>query len=749
MWYNTTMKGGCSMTYQTFCKTYHISKLNPQQEKAVKKIDGATLLLAVPGSGKTTVIVTRTGYMLKVKGIPASNILTLTYTRAAATEMKERFIKKFGTSVMDTPHFATINSFCLSVIRTCTREKGVFIPTLLQNNERLVRELAIPLMPEYPSDSSVKQLCQQIGKAKNEMLEGEALNTIENPDVDFTQFFYRYREAMRQQNLMDFDDQLIMAHDLLQTYPDILQRAQQQYRYISLDEAQDTSLIQHKIVEMLVGKTGNIFMVGDEDQSIYGFRGAYPKALLDFKQTYPHADILFMETNYRSDASIVNTANVFIKRNESRNDKNMKPSAKTAGNMKLTKLNDMQQEPQYLFDAIQQHLASPGDSTLAILYRNNDSAIPLTKLLQERHINVRERDATSATFFSHFIINDILMFMRFIQNPYDFELFRNLYYKMGMYLRKSDLEDIYYAAASSKKPILQAIQSISRFRKQAYTARDIFFAFQFKPDTPPVEIIKTIVHGSGGWTGYWNTWLESRFDNGLSKTAANMKINILRLMANWYKTLPDFLNAMDELKNIESDPTSRVTLSTIHSSKGLEFDKVIMIDVIDSILPQTNPKMTAAENEEEARLFYVGATRAKHELEFVVCEKFFNMELDKSEFLAPYEAATGQILEMNAKTKAQVDTKEVKIAAAAQLQRPTNAYLAYKEKQKKDALTPAEYDSLKPGDDILHTSFGRGTIAEINKTAITVDFAKKKVGRKRLLIEFCKNESMLIHLRHP
>lgn len=209
------------MEYREFCQQFNIAKLNSQQEEAVKRVGGATLLLATPGSGKTTVIVARTGYMLYVAGIPAKNILTLTYTKAAALEMQERFIKKFQTAPANTPKFSTINSFCVSVINTCAREKGIFVPRLLTNNEKLVREIAITMSSEYPTDTTIHLLTQKIGKVKNEMMNAQAIEEIDDFEFSFLEFFTRYQDALRDSNLMDFDDQLIMAYDLLQTYPDI------------------------------------------------------------------------------------------------------------------------------------------------------------------------------------------------------------------------------------------------------------------------------------------------------------------------------------------------------------------------------------------------------------------------------------------------------------------------------------------------------------------------------------------------
>ena len=440
------------MDYKEFCAKYHV-RLNDQQSTAVQRVNGATLLLAVPGSGKTTVIVARTGYLLHVVGIDPRNILTITFTKAAAREMKERFCKKFGEVNGHVPHFSTINSFCLSVIKTCAREKGITIPELVPNNEPIIRDIARTMMRDYPSDSTIKSLAQSIGKVKNELMENDQIKQIEEEGIDFYEFYLKYKAHLTDNGLMDFDDQLLMANGLLDTYPDILARAKRQYRYISLDEAQDTSLVQHRIVQKLVGKDGNIFMVGDEDQSIYGSRGAYPEALLSFESDYNNASIIYMETNFRSDQKIVLAANQFIKRNKERHDKNMHPNSKEEGKINFVPLQDMKSQPHMIFDAIRKALAAK-DRTLAILYRNNYSAIPIINLLQKAGLGVRTRDA-AGIFLTNFVVSDILAFFRFAKDQTNLQLFRQLYYKLGLYLKSSVVQSI--ADTMARQPCRSAL----------------------------------------------------------------------------------------------------------------------------------------------------------------------------------------------------------------------------------------------------------------------------------------------------
>lgn len=618
------------MDYHTFCQKFNICGLNEQQEAAVRRVNGATLLLAVPGSGKTTVIVARTGYLMYVAGVKPENILTITYTRAAAKEMKERFIKKFAPERI--PAFSTINSFCLSVINTCAKEKYIHVPKLVPNNESIVRAIAAKMLPEYPSDSQVRSLAQKVCKVKNKLMTFQEIEAIEENSLDFSAFYQAYKLYMSEHDLMDFDDQLLMANDLLDEYPDILQRAHEKFRYVSVDEAQDTSYVQHLIVQKLVGRNGNIFMVGDEDQSIYGFRGAYPAALLDFQSNYNEPCILRMETNYRSDRNIVSAANQFIKLNTRRLDKNMRAQSQKDGAIVVTCIDRMEQQAELLLERIRNQKP---DESLAILYRNNDSAIPLINLLQMNGIQVQTRDATG-TFMTNYVIRDLLDFMLLALNPADTTAFGHLYYKMGLYMKGVTAKRIIEAVEEGEcRNVFSAAMKFAGGKGYAWKIeclpRDFFDLAKKKP----AEAIDYILF----MLDYWSNWLTKKIDAGASEQFISLRISILKMVAEKYSTIPDFLAALKNITEYKGCEDSNVTVTTIHSSKGLEFDKVILIDMVSGIIPGDSDDRDAEDDEEDARAFYVGATRARHELEIITCRKMYQEKLEVSEFVPRLLAA--------------------------------------------------------------------------------------------------------------
>lgn len=618
------------MDYHTFCQKFNICGLNEQQEAAVRRVNGATLLLAVPGSGKTTVIVARTCYLMYVAGVKPENILTITYTRAAAKEMKERFIKKFAPERI--PAFSTINSFCLSVINTCAKEKYIHVPKLVPNNESIVRAIAAKMLPEYPSDSQVRSLAQKVCKVKNKLMTFQEIEAIEENSLDFSAFYQAYKLYMSEHDLMDFDDQLLMANDLLDEYPDILQRAHEKFRYVSVDEAQDTSYVQHLIVQKLVGRNGNIFMVGDEDQSIYGFRGAYPAALLDFQSNYNEPCILRMETNYRSDRNIVSAANQFIKLNTRRLDKNMRAQSPKDGAIVVTCIDRMEQQAELLLERIRNQKP---DESLAILYRNNDSAIPLINLLQMNGIQVQTRDATG-TFMTNYVIRDLLDFMLLALNPADTTAFGHLYYKMGLYMKGVTAKRIIEAVEEGEcRNVFSAAMKFAGGKGYAWKIECLPRDFSDLAKKKPAEAIDYILF----MLDYWSNWLTKKIDAGASEQFISLRISILKMVAEKYSTIPDFLAALKNITEYKGCEDSNVTVTTIHSSKGLEFDKVILIDMVSGIIPGDSDDRDAEDDEEDARAFYVGATRARHELEIITCRKMYQEKLEVSEFVPRLLAA--------------------------------------------------------------------------------------------------------------
>lgn len=615
------------MTFERFEKKYGLS-LNEQQKTAAGTVSGPVLLLAVPGSGKTTVLISRLGYMLYALSIAPEEILTVTYTVAATQDMKKRYIQLFGNEYADRLEFRTINGICAKIIAYYGRKIGksdsVF-ELISDDKERgqILTPIYRQVMKTFENEGEIKDIMTRITYIKNMMLEGSELEvfakkTEKECKYHLLPIYEKYTAQLRQLKKMDYDDQMKYALTILKKDRETLEYFQEKYRYICVDEAQDTSKIQHIIIELLASKYKNIFMVGDEDQSIYGFRAAYPQALLGFDKRYKDARVLLMEENFRSDKKIVNVANRFIVQNVNRHPKNIIANRAEVNRIRLVDMKN--RRDQYVF--IEQ-LARECNTETAILYRYNECIIPVVNILDQQKISYNLKTA-ELTFFTHKTIMDIKNIYEFSLDMRNTELFMQVYYKLQMYLTKEEASALCQISVREKIDILDGIyylKDLSRKKRENINETAALLRM-LKKDNARMGLMR-IMEGIG-----YREYLEER-EMDVSK------IDLLRIMAEKEESLKSLFERLSYLqeemlnhKNPGKD--CKLTLSTIHSSKGLEYDTVYMLDVIDGIFPQKIvPRLTAKDGkgkistygdeeieiyEEERRIFYVGITRAKNNL---------------------------------------------------------------------------------------------------------------------------------------
>ena len=600
------------MTRSEFDRKY-TSQLNPQQLAAVHAVGGAVLLLAVPGSGKTTVLVTRLGYMLCCCGISPDAILTMTYTKAATKEMQKRFVRLFDRDCPQVPEIRTINGVSSKIIDFYARTHGSGNAFTVAENEgelaKIVSDLYRELSGEFATQSVIKELRKGIAYVKNMMLGKEDLGELDTGFDQFPELYVQYNLALRQCRWMDYDDQMIYAKTILENYPDILAHFQDAFPYICVDEAQDTSKIQHAIIQLLARKTGNLFMVGDEDQSIYGFRAAYPDALMQFEQTYPKARVLLMEENYRSTPEILHLANGFIRKNTDRRPKTVRPTRVSGANVHLISAADRTAQYAWLLD-----MAAHCDGQTAILYRNNDSALPLIDLMERQGLPFRCRQMDD-TFFTHRLVADLLDIIAFANDRRNTEAFLRIYYKIGCGITKKAAEYACEACQHSGKTVLEELLTFSPLSQYA---RDSAAGLM---DLLPQLLEETAARGLK------RIWTELRYKDYVEQQQLDgNKFEILTLLAEREADLNTLVARLDYLRMLVSappDPSSEgLILSTVHSSKGLEYETVYLLDVLDGILPAVTELKGPEEErryQEERRLFYVAMTRAKDHLYLFSC----------------------------------------------------------------------------------------------------------------------------------
>lgn len=626
------------MEWKEFETTFSV-KLNQQQKEAVQSTKGPVLLLAVPGSGKTTVLVTRLGYMIYCKNIPPERILTVTYTVAATKDMSERFAVRFGEDMAKRLEFRTINGICARIIQYYGRRIGK-TPFELVKDEKATTGMLIRICQDhgmgYPTESDLKNVRTLITYIKNMMLNEEELQKLEEEsDIRIAGIYREYCRQMREQKLMDYDDQMLYAYNILRKDPGVLAYFQNRYPYICVDEAQDTSKIQHAIIALLAAGTGNLFMVGDEDQSIYGFRAAYPEALLSFEKKHPGAKVLLMEENFRSNAKIVEAADKFIQKNTLRHEKHMRAAREAGADIREISLKSRKAQYVYLMKAAQECTtgmagmsgseehrgrADASVTETAVLYRDNECAIPLIDLLERKNIPYRMRNA-DLSFFTHRTVLDVQNIIRFAMDPKDTELFMQIYYRLKLFFNKKDA--LRYAQISQEKDmeVLDAALKYGNLEKyQEDNIRNLKRQMVRILNMPGDEAVNQILTYMG-------------YQDYLKKMGMNAnKLETVKLIGSRVESPEKLLERLEELRTIiqekVSDKDCPFILSTMHASKGLEYDTVYLLDVMDGILPEkvlANPRTASKEEletyEEERRLFYVGVTRAKNQLNVFTTNK--------------------------------------------------------------------------------------------------------------------------------
>jgi len=634
---------GKKMDWNEFVNTFPI-QLNQQQQEAVQSTEGAVLLLAVPGSGKTTVLVTRLGYMIYCRNIHPESILTVTYTVAATKDMSKRFADRFGEEMAEKLEFRTINGICARIIQYYGRKIGK-TPFELVKEEKNTTGMLVKICQEhgmgYPTESDLKNVRTMITYIKNMMLNDKEIQKLEEEsDIRIRGIYQAYCSQMREKKWMDYDDQMLYAYKMLRMDSRLLEHFQNLYPYICVDEAQDTSKIQHAIIALLAAKSENLFMVGDEDQSIYGFRAAYPEALLDFEKDHPGARVLLMEENFRSNAKIVSAADKFIQKNTLRHEKHMKAAREAGADIRKISLKSRKAQYVYLMK-----IAQECSTETAVLYRDNECAIPLIDLLERKHIPYRMRNA-ELSFFTHRTVLDIQNIIRFAMNPKDTELFMQIYYRLKLFFRKEDA--LNYTNISKEKdiPVWDAILQYGNLEEyQQNHVRSLRRQMKKLLDMTGDKAVDQILVYMG-------------YQDYLKKMGMNAnKLEIVKMIGSREDSPEKLLERLKELERIirekKEERECRFILSTMHASKGLEYDTVYLLDVVDGILPEkvltsmnTASKEEIGAYEEERRLFYVGVTRAKNQLNIFATGKpsrFCNELLEKNISAESYQKLSDEL----------------------------------------------------------------------------------------------------------
>lgn len=687
--------------------------LNPQQEKAVFTIEGANLLLAVPGSGKTTVIILRIGNMLYNCGVDVEEILALTFSVAAANDMKQRFLSIFGKKYISKLNFKTIHSFSYQVIRDYEQLKNTRAFDVCENNSYIIKQIYLGLNNEYIGEDTLREITRKITYCKNMMFDKSEIEGISVAGCNFGEIYRAYESYKINNRLMDYDDMLTYSYHILRQNKSILEGIRSRFKYFNVDEAQDISMIQHELIRLLVGDEGNVFMVGDEDQSIYGFRGANPKALLNFKKTYLNSEVLIMQQNYRSTRSIVEAADRFIKQNKGRYDKSMFCINEEGAKIQRIKLADLGKQYEYIAEIIKKEKAEKkktGNKSIGILFRNNESVIPVIDVLLRENISFTVRENKSG-FFSHFILEDIRAYLRFAMDFGDIDAFERIYFKLGCYISKQMFD---YVKENFRGNVFNTLLDFPGLYdsniKMILKRRDDFFKLRSLKASEAIGFIERDM-------GYVDS-INNLSGKGFVKESLLQKLSILRSIGASLGDVcvpEDIFSRIDVIEEVMGSSLTNgadvsVTLSTVHSSKGLEFDRVVLIDLLEGQFPSGESVRLKDEGdlslyEEEVRLFYVAVTRASEDL-LLLCSNVSDGRLVRvSRFVG--ELMAGPVDMVDKGLDGVSDSMSGFVAGAR----------------------------------VVHNRFGVGVVMELVGDLVVVDFVSD--GIKRLLLEDCVRNGYL------
>lgn len=606
-------------------------KFTSQQVDAIKHFEGPALILAVPGSGKTTVLLNRILNLIKNHNIDSSEIISITFSKSQGIDMEKRFLAQ-NPEFRGKITFKTIHAFCYEIVRNYMKLKNIK-KTLIEGNNEFNRILILKRVyyqKNYKklSDEEINDFFSIYDYTKNKMYDFEGYlrknHFISNRSL-MLKLYNLYDEIKIQNNFMDFNDLLILANEYISTDKKLLKALKNRYKFFQIDEGQDTSTLQFEIIRKIVFPENNVFIVADDDQSIYSFRGASPENLLNFKNIYPNSKIFFMDKNFRSTKNIIKISNKIIQGNKIRYEKSSKHTTEENSQIMLFKVKNSTIQARELVNKISE--INPNE-TIGVLYRNNISSLYVAEMLKNNDIDFFVKE-NKFDFYSNRILNDVKNILLFSEDTTDLEVFKRIYFKLNAYIKKDFITKLEY------KPYNQCVleslldlYELNDFYLNKFTSlRNDFKKLKKMKMEDKIDCILYEL----GYGEYLDNF------NEFSNLNYNLIFDLIKYLSKDLKTFDEFIEKLDNLKELlknASSSKSNISISTIHSSKGLEYDNVFIIDLIDGEFPQKSILNSFDEKllEEERRLFYVAMTRARKRLFLYTIKERNNLPVEPSIF---------------------------------------------------------------------------------------------------------------------
>ena len=725
-----------------------LSTLNKEQRQAVDTLDGPLLILAGAGSGKTRALTYRIANLVD-HGVSPWNILALTFTNKAAREMRERTEALLGGSVKDM-WVATFHSCCTRILRSDIDKLGRDRNFVIYDDDDQTSLIAAIMKRLGVNDKDItkRQIKEHISEAKNKSTEPEKF-LMDNPYLDESvlKVFREYQRSLKEYNALDFDDLLGKTLELFQSCPEVLQKYRSKFRYILVDEYQDTNVMQYHIVELLAREHGNICVVGDDDQSIYGWRGADIRNILDFEKDFPGAKVIRLEQNYRSTSNILDAANAVIENNQGRKSKKLWTDNGRGDRIETFTADSERDEAHFVCRKIMEGVRNGmnyGD--FAVLYRMNaQSRIPETTMV---NYGIPNKVYGGQRFYERKEIKDIMAYLRLIYNPFDDIALKRIINVPKRSIGDASIAELARVAEQEGKSMLVAALTSEnidpRAMKKIKPFADTMGEFIALSRTMPLSEFTWGMISALEYENYLKAEdkkgeVESRMDN-LRELIGNIK-EIEKDLSEGEDALRAFLENVSLVSDIDSmnDGNGAVALMTLHSAKGLEFPVVFMIGMEENIFPTSRARndMSNHAMEEERRLCYVGMTRAKQKLYLINARQrniFGNESYNrKSRFIEEIPAE----LTVSDNPVKQPDAREQAEHTRGQRKNfhryamDTHA-LGDGTRDVKPAATPVS-KAFEKYQKVQHDKFGVGTVMEISGSGssmlVSIDFGAAGVKR--------------------
>ena len=739
----------------------YLNELNDDQKKAVLHKNGPLIVIAGAGSGKTRVLTYRIVHLIN-EGVDPFNILALTFTNKAAKEMKKRISQSVGDSIAKNIWMGTFHSVFARILRS--EASFIGYPTSFtiydtQDSERLVSNI-IKELKLNKDNYKAKQIRNRISSLKNNFISPEKYYSI--PELveqdkiskreEFVTIYKRYNDRCFKASAMDFDDLLLKTNELLNKFPEILSKYQDKFRYIMVDEYQDTNYSQYLIIKSLSDRYENLCVVGDDSQSIYSFRGANIDNILNFKKHYPNCSTYKLEQNYRSSNNIVQCANSLIKKNQFKLDKTIWTSNEDGDKILVNKSQTDSDEGRFIASSIFQEKNNEylDNSSFAVLYRTNAQSRSIEDAL--RKINIEYQVFGGLSFYQRKEIKDVLAYLRLTQNQNDEESFRRIINFPPRGIGQTTIDKL---TLISEKENLSLFDSISKIKnydiKINSSTIDKLENFQNL-----ILSLKVFSNNNNALDTATHILNKSFIINYYKDEGSLESFNRIENIEELINGINDFMLGQNELyesdkslskyledvalysetdKNIESN---KVSLMTIHMAKGLEFPIVYVVGLEENLFPSIMSINSREEIEEERRLFYVAMTRAEKKLILSYCNQRFKwgniVESEPSRFLSEIDNKFTINNNIQRETPS-IDNKLLRIKKIR-----TKPTLSNLKKIKKDISNSIINININIDDNVFHERFGKGKVIEIeydgNNSRATINFQNS--GQKKVLLRFAK-----------